>query len=374
MKEKEIAIIGGGLAGLTAALHLTSAGFKIRVYEKESYPRHKVCGEYLSREILPYLDSLGVPLDVLKPVSIGQLVYSTTGGKMIKTDLPLGGIGISRFALDHYLYKNAMERGVEIIADTVTDVKFQENQFLITTATGTETTSTLVLGAFGKRSSLDKKLERSFITKKNGWLAVKGHYKMDSFPEHTVALHNFKGGYCGLSKTETSVVNVCYLATYKSFKEYKNPETYKEKVLSGNKHLHSFFEKATPLFSQDLSIAQISFDTKTRIQDHILMMGDAAGLIHPLCGNGMAMAIHSAKIASEAIIKYYKEDGLDRSNLEEDYERRWDINFRSRLQTGRILQKVLLNPSLAAISQLSVNLFPSLLSGIIKKTHGNTIL
>ena len=145
-------------------------------------------------------------------------------------------------------------------------------------------------------------------------------------------------------------------------------------MLVNNRHLQYFFENATPSFSQDLSIAQISFDNKTLVQDHIIMMGDAAGLIHPLCGNGMAMAIHSAKIASEAVIGHFKAGKFNRNKMEEDYRARWNKNFRSRLQAGRVLQRILLSPALASFSQHTVNLFPSLLPKFIKRTHGNPML
>lgn len=374
MKKLEIVIIGGGLAGLTAAIHLTFAGMQVRLFEKEKYPHHKVCGEYLSREILPYMKFLNIPVNSLNGVDIDKLFYSSTSGKVINANLPLGGIGVSRYALDDLLYKKACKNGTEVVQETVTSIYFEKEGFQITTADGNTFNADIVLGAYGKRSLLDKKLDRKFINKKTGWLAVKAHYKMEEYPEDTVGLHNFHGGYCGLSKTETSAVNVCYLATYKSFKQYKNPDSYKNEVLVKNKHLKEFFEKATPMFSQDLTIAQISFDKKSKVKDHILMLGDSAGLIHPLCGNGMAMAIHSAKIASEIILKHSAENNFNRKELEKEYEENWSQNFSSRLKTGRILQKILLNPALAEFSQNALSFFPSILPGIIKLTHGKQVL
>ena len=70
--------------------------------------------------------------------------------------------------------------------------------------------SKIVLGAFGKRSTIDQKMQRKFIKQKSPWLAVKGHYK-GNFPNDVVGLHNFKGGYCGVSKVENDLVNICYL-------------------------------------------------------------------------------------------------------------------------------------------------------------------
>jgi len=374
VKKAKIVIIGGGLAGLTAAIHLASNGLQVCLFEKETYPHHKVCGEYLSREILPYLQTLNLSLSQLNPIEINRLVYSTPLGNTIKADLPLGGLGISRYALDNFLFLKAKEMGVEIINESVVSVNFKRDEFLITTLQGNEITSDLVLGAFGKRSLLDKKLNRGFIDQKSGWLAVKAHYQMDSYPNNTVSLHNFKGGYCGLSKTESGSVNVCYLATYKSFKDHKNSEAYKNEVLCTNPHLKAFFKQASPIFEKELTIAQVSFDKKSLVEDHILMLGDAAGLIHPLCGNGMAMAIHSAKLASESILKFYKPSGLNRNELEESYTKQWNFHFKSRLKTGRGLQKILLNPGLAEISQTLIKVFPMVLPKIINKTHGRPIL
>ena len=374
MKVFDIAIVGGGLAGLTGAIHLAGAGLKVCVLEKDPYPQHKVCGEYLSKEVIPYLESLQVNLKLQEPVDINTLIYSNPSGKTIKTTLPQGGIGISRYLLDLVLCKKAIENGAEIITDSVTNIEYTNDSFLVSLKEESPVKAKIVLGAFGKRSLLDKKLERDFINKKTSWLAVKGHYQMDSYPSNMVSLHNFKGGYCGLSKTESGSINVCYLATYKSFKKHKDPEVYKLKVLSQNPHLKEFFKQATPLFEKDLSIAQISFDKKSRIHNHILMLGDAAGLIHPLSGNGMAMAIHSAKLVSESILKHYTDSGFNREALEKDYSMKWDHNFRRRLKTGRILQKILMHPSLAEVSRQALNFFPFLLPQIIKRTHGKPVL
>ena len=79
----------------------------------------------------------------------------------------------------------------------------------------------LVLAAYGKRSNLDRSLEREFFQKPAPWMAAKWHFSKEDFPDDLVALHNFPGGYCGLSKTETGAVNLCYLATYESFNDIK---------------------------------------------------------------------------------------------------------------------------------------------------------
>ncbi len=374
MKSKNVIIIGGGLAGLTAAIHLAERQVPVTLFEKEGFPHHKVCGEYVSLEVLDYLEELGIPLQKdLKPPQISRLLYSTVKGNSLETHLPLGGIGVSRYVFDDLLYKKAVREGVRILNETVTAVNFQKNRFVVNTGNSKSYTANVVLGAFGKRSGLDKFLERPFFKKAAPWLAVKSHFHLEEYPEDLVSLHNFKGGYCGLSKTESGAVNVCYLATYSSFKEKKDTERYREEILRENPFLNTFFSKARPIFQQPLTIAQISFSRKKVIEKNILMLGDAAGLLHPLCGNGMAMAIHSAKIASETVIKHFNQPNFRQKKLEEDYRKQWNRNFRSRIRTGTWLQQILLRESLAEFSQTVLAKTPFLLPEIIRRTHGTPI-
>jgi flavin-dependent dehydrogenase len=372
MKNKEVLIIGGGLAGLTAAIHLSKIGLQVTVIEKNEFPKHKVCGEYISNEVLPYLNWLDLNIADLNPSNITNLEFSTASGKVIKSVLPLGGFGISRFALDEYLYKKAFENGCKILQDNVENIQFEDNQFIATTANKTILKSEIVIGAFGKRSNIDQKLNRDFIQKKSYWLAVKGHYSGD-FPNNSVGLHNFKGGYCGVSKVEKDIINICYLADYETFKRFKNIEEYQKIVVSENPYLKVILEKSKLLFEKPLTISQISFDKKQAVENHILMIGDTAGLIHPLCGNGMAMAIHSAKIVSELVGKYYNNEIKSRNELEEKYIQEWNFNFKKRLKMGRLLSNLLQKQKLSAILMRILIIFPFLLSKIIKKTHGTPI-
>lgn len=369
----DVLIIGGGLAGLTSAIHLSKSGLKVTLVEKNEYPKHKVCGEYISNEVLPYLQWLGLEISDLKPSHISKIVFSTAKGKTISGDLPLGGFGISRYELDHYLYLKALKNGCQMIQDSVKDILFIEEEFHISTSHNLEIKSKIVLGAFGKRSNMDLKLNRDFIQKNSPWLAVKAHYS-GNFPDNLVGLHNFKGGYCGVSKVENNKINICYLADYDTFKHYRNIEEFQSEVVCKNPNLSAIFENSVLLFEKPLTISQISFEKKSTVENHILMIGDTAGLIHPLCGNGMAMAIHSAKIVSELVIDFFDHKITARKELEEKYTKEWNNTFKRRLETGRLLSKILNKEKLASFLMQLLSVFPFLLPVIIKKTHGKPII
>ncbi|TCD15851.1 NAD(P)/FAD-dependent oxidoreductase [Pedobacter psychrodurus] len=369
--ETEILIIGGGLAGLTAALHLNKLGLNVTLIEKDTYPHHKVCGEYISNEVLPYFEWLGLTIENMKPTLISDLLFTSILGKSIQTKLPLGGFGISRYTIDHYLYTELIERNVKVIHDSVVQVNFANNQFTVETATDSYV-APYVIGAYGKRSKIDVKLNRNFINKQSPYLAVKAHYKAD-FPNNLVSLHNFEGGYCGVSKVENDQLNICYLASYERFKKHKNLLSFQENVLYKNSYLKAILENATSLFDTPLTISQISFEAKEPVYNHILMIGDTAGLIHPLCGNGMAMAIHSAKIVSELLHQRIEGQISSRVALEESYTLHWNREFKSRLKMGRVLSSLLSNNKFESLAMNALIKMPFLLHKIIKRTHGKPI-
>jgi flavin-dependent dehydrogenase len=372
-KIASVIIVGGGLAGLTAAIHLSKIGVPVILIEKNEFPKHKVCGEYISNEVLPYLEWLDISVAKLLPTNISQLQFSTEKGKSITIELPLGGFGVSRYALDSFLYHKALENGCSIIQDTVESINLKENQFTVITSDSTILKAEIVIGAFGKRSNIDQELNRSFIQKKSSWLAVKAHYS-GNFPSDLVGLHNFKGGYCGVSKVENEAINICYLADYATFKKHKNIQEYQQDVVSKNPHLKVILDASAMIFEKPLTISQISFEEKSAVEKGILMIGDTAGLIHPLCGNGMAMAIHSAKIASDLVGAYCTGEIKSRASLEKKYLEQWNHNFSSRLKMGRILSKILQKEKLSEFLIRIVVRFPFILRIIIGKTHGKPII
>ena len=139
MDDFDVLIVGGGLAGLTAAIHLKIKNYKVAVFEPRHYPHHKVCGEYISNEVLPYMEFLGVSLP--QTVQLNEMLFSTVNGKTLKAQMPLGGFGLSRFTFDNILYKTAIAVGVLVIPENVTSVDFENDAFKVLTESGMEFTS-----------------------------------------------------------------------------------------------------------------------------------------------------------------------------------------------------------------------------------------
>ena len=201
LTKYDIAIIGGGLAGLSLAIQSAKSGFSTALYEKETYPFHKVCGEYISLESEDFLASLGISIRDLQLPIINNLNVTDGYGNLYNFNLPLGGFGISRFMLDEMLYNIALQVGVHVFTNTkVQNIIFNNQQFVIST-NHHQHKATIAVGSFGKRSNLDVKLNRPFVHHKKGglqnFIGIKYHIKY-AYPNDLITLHNFKNGYCGI--------------------------------------------------------------------------------------------------------------------------------------------------------------------------------
>jgi len=368
---KKVIIIGGGLAGLITAIRIARSGIACTLFEKKTYPFHRVCGEYISNEAAPFLKSEGLyPSSFLPPV-INQFTYSSVSGKSKKLKLDLGGFGISRFVYDHFLYQEALRTGIEVIHEEAEEIHFNQelNQFDVRFGTQNRK-GDYIIGAFGKRSKLDVSLNRTFIRKRSPYVGIKYHIRTDH-PSNQISLHNFNGGYCGISRIEEGKSNLCYLVHRDQVRKHKNIGELEEQVLFRNPLLKATFLNSEFLFDKPETINEISFETKEPVVNHILMAGDAAGMITPLCGNGMAMAIHSGKLISDLIIQA-NQNNHNRFWVEQSYASLWKQAFSNRLRVGRLVQHTLFGSEWS--SRVAVNL--AIHSGpiaklIIKNTHGD---
>jgi len=340
------------------------------VVEKKKYPFHRVCGEYISNETEPFLRKEGLYPQSFNPPQINQFQLSSVGGRSLQLPLGMGGFGVSRYAFDQYLYEKAKESGVEFLLNTeVESVQLTNNTFEVKTAQQ-HLTVPVVIGAFGKRSKLDSQLGRNFFKKRSPYVGVKYHIRTQH-PSNLIALHNFRGGYCGISNIEDGKANLCYLAHRKNVKKYKSVSEMEEAVLFKNPLLRDIFNNSEFLFEKPEIINEISFETKEPVWNHILMTGDSAGMITPLCGNGMAMAIHSAKILSDLVKTHIENKDFNRQQLETEYTKAWNKSFAKRLWLGRQIQNKLFGSEWSSNFAVNLAIYSKPVARlIIKNTHG----
>jgi flavin-dependent dehydrogenase len=372
-EEFDIAIIGGGLAGLALSILSAKAGYNVVLFEKEHYPFHRVCGEYISMESWNFLEELGLPLIEMNLPIITKVKVSAPSGKFIEQDLRLGGFGISRYKIDYELSKLAKDAGVHVLENTKVDsVNFDHARFMLK-AGEHAFSAQYCCGAFGKRSNLDIKWKRNFVINKpnklNNYVAVKQHVYYE-FADDLISLHNFDGGYCGISRVEEKRACLCYLTTAHNLRKHgSNISEMEKQVLYRNPHLENIFANAKFILREPVVISQISFEQKSIIENHVLMVGDAAGMITPLCGNGMSMALHGAKLAFNLIDTCLKRR-ITQQELESAYAKEWKSYFARRLKAGRFIQGLFGQPMLTNLFIGSIKPFPAIIRWLIRQTHG----
>ncbi|WP_018341497.1 NAD(P)/FAD-dependent oxidoreductase [Cytophaga aurantiaca] len=364
------AIVGGGVAGLSLAIQLADAGIEVIVFEKNTYPFHKVCGEYISMESWNFLLSLGLPLNDMNLPSITQLGVSSEKGFMLNAPLDLGGFGISRYTLDQELCLLAKAKGVVILENCkVLDVENEnEHSSLITTTFGLYRAQ-IVCGSYGKYTPVFAKSSTESKKKNINYIGVKYHIKTD-FPDNRIELHNYEDGYCGISKVDKETYCMCYLSTSDKLKQSENNiKQLEETVLHKNPFLKRIFLEAEFIFKEPIVISNISFHKKSAYANGIFLVGDAAGSITPLCGNGMSMGFRASFVLSRLLVSFFRTK-TSKTALIEAYQDAWNNEFNFRIQTGYYLQSLFGKKTTTHLVLKTLDKFPAVTQKIIGLTHG----
>jgi flavin-dependent dehydrogenase len=370
----DCAIIGGGVAGLTLALQLAQAGRRVVLFEKETYPFHRVCGEYISMENYDFLCRIGVPLAEMELPRMTRFTVSSPSGVALHHPLDIGGLGITRYVLDQLLARLATQHGATIREGTrVTDVVFADDQFTLTTAGGATYQARVACGAWGKHANLDSKLHRAFLEpsrQARQFVAVKRHLEGVAFPEATVEMHNFRDGYCGLSPVAGGLTNCSYISDVRNLRAHGNSVAEMERrVLMQNPLLRPYLEAAQRQDTPPIVISQITFRERSTVDNHVLMLGDAAGTIAPLAGNGMSMGMNASYLLHGLLLDFL--DGrLSRAELEQRYTRAWRRLLSLRITAGRLIHQVFGSPQLTTVGIQVLKRVPFMTDFILSLTHG----
>ena len=364
----DVAIIGGGIAGLSLAIDMKKRGYRVNVIEKGNYPRHKVCGEYISMESHRYLQEICPVLSTIDLPMITQFKLTTGSNKEFNTTLDLGGFGISRYLLEELLFKEAEIQGVEFMLNTkAQDISFDSNEEYYTVKTNRSTlNASFVCNSTGRNSNLKTSEKKNIST---NYVGVKYHIKMPR-DHNLIEIHNFPGGYCGVSSIEEDKACLCYIVNAKYLNKVKNsiPEL-ERKILHKNSNLKKIFTTAEFVFKEPVTVSGINFLIKAPVTDDSFVLGDAAGSMAPILGNGMSMAIRSASVLANNMDQYFSKK-ITKQQLVKNYTRFWNKEFSTRIKLSRHLQHLSEYSFLTNRTIELFNLFPSLAKHIIKQTHG----
>ena len=337
----DVVVIGAGPAGSTLAALLAGRGVRVALVDRATFPRDKVCGEFLSYDSLPVLDAMGL-----------LSIFDDRGAERIRRcvvrarartygfDLPSPARGISRRLLDATLFEHAVSLGATPLAGwgaddirrgelTVVDVRGAEGELRSLFAR-------VVVGAWGRWGRLDQTLGRAFVTNRSQrHFGYKRHFVRRNDIDGVIHLYSYERGYLGVSNVESDRTNVCGLVHADRIRDLKGGwEQFVENLSLESEDLRDLFTTSRPAQEGFLSSDPVIFAARSPVQSGIIMIGDSGGIIDPLTGNGMTMGIQSALLAAGSVIQIlgggrFAEGAIDR------YQAAWHAWFDDRLAWSR---------------------------------------
>ena len=294
----EVLILGGGLAGATAALELAREGIAVRLVERDSGPSHKICGEFLSIEAQRDLARLGVDLAGLGAVPIDR-VRLAHGKLLVEGRLGFTAQGVSRLVLDEALLEAAVSHGARIERG----VKVQRiDAGEIATSAGTLRAGRILL-ATGKHDVRGAK--RGAGMAGHDFVGFKTHWRLSPRQRaevgNAVELVLFDGGYAGMQRVAGDVLNFCLVLRRGRLADLGGTWDAVLGELLREEHVARRIGDAAPLFDRPMTIASLPYgyvcDGRAGPADGLFRLGDQAAVTAPLTGDGMAIAVRSARLA-----------------------------------------------------------------------------
>jgi 2-polyprenyl-6-methoxyphenol hydroxylase-like FAD-dependent oxidoreductase len=332
--------------------------------ERDRFPRHKVCGEFLSPEAQQSLHNLGVlpPVTALEPVPLYGATLATGGRATIELPLEAPAWGLSRFVLDEALAGAAQQAGATLWQSaTVTTAERSAAgcTLQVRRADGDGRLQTCsvdaraLVFACGRHSTAALPPRPDGSADKHGWrrcVGLKVHYSGVQM-EPRVELYLFEGGYVGINPIEGPCdrANVCLLITYAAFQAHdRSLACILETTASRHPTFAARLRGARLLPESECAVAPVDTHRRSTPWDGTLdapCLGDTAAMIPPLAGDGMAMALRSAELCLEPAHAYLRGE-ISLTAWEQAYTGAWRREFRARLQLGRALQSALTTPLL----------------------------
>lgn len=372
----DLLIIGAGLAGSSLAAALADQGWDVLLVERDRFPRHKVCGEFLSPEVQHALHAVGLQqeLAALAPAPIRQARIVAQTGQTVELALPGCAWGLSRYRLDQALATAAEQRGAKLWTGVtvLAYARTADGSYLVQIRDGEKMVAVqtrALIAACGRHSQAGLPPKARSIARNQQFVGVKCHYAAVTMPPQ-VELFLFPGGYGGINPVEQGCVNVCLLVTYPAFAQAGKRV---DKLLAAA-------ACANPAFGQRLAMGQALPTTAVTVAPvdpyrlavpwaGIACVGDSAVMIPPLCGDGMAMALRSAELCAP-LAHAFLQGSLSLAAWAERYCQCWHAEFDQRLRLGRCLQTIFHVPLLADLAIRASRLLPALGTYLVQATRG----
>src|SRR3989441_4876453 len=315
--DYDVIIAGGGPAGASAAIHLSTRGARVLLAEQKKFPRAKLCGEFISPECALHFERLGVADQILsaRPARLTETVFYSRRGKSVGVPSAWFGpsgiaLGLSRAEMDERLLRRAGEAGAHVLEDAqVTNLLFDDAAVrgVVVKQDGRESRyhAPVTLDATGRTRALARRVERNGTKPHRAPLvAFKAHLADTRVAAGACEIYFYRGGYGGLSSIENGLSNLCFIASARDVRACESDaERVMREVLTRNSRAAYTLARARTRTEW----LGVSLESLGRQQpgpaDGLLTIGDAAAFIDPFTGSGMLIALESGEVAVGVVME-----------------------------------------------------------------------
>ncbi len=310
----DVAVIGGGPAGCAAAITAAREGKRVLLVEKGRYPRHKVCGEFISPESHHVLVTLlGRDHGLLQTPPQITRARMFVDGDCLEFLLPQPAWSIARYELDCALWKAAEAAGVECKTTTVESASANSIQL-----SGLRISAKTVINATGRWSNFRRP---SLVESGPRWIGIKAHFVGEQAPPST-DIYFFEGGYCGVQPVGNERLNASAMVR-------ADVATSLEGVFAAHPQLW-LRSRAWEQVTETVTTSPLIHSTPEPVTDGVMNVGDAAAFIDPFTGDGISLALRSGVLGAECAM----EGGPER------YSREYQARFAGAFHTAAFTRKL----------------------------------
>jgi menaquinone-9 beta-reductase len=362
MKQFDVAIVGAGPAGSSAAITLARLGYHVALFDRAVFPRDKLCGDFVNPINWPVLDELGVSQEVLAcpHAKISTFRMTSALGAAAASDFPEQGgrrfgLGLRRYHLDHLLVARAERAGASVDQGVrITDIEKESRGWRLALARGHETfraRARLIVGADGRNSWVARRLGvPALAVPDSSSLGFEIQLQNVRGLGDSVEIHQFPGGYGGIARVDENTANLCFTVRRSRLAKAVSFEKLREQPLGLNPSLSALLLNATPV-SELRSVWPVYFPARRCFGERFLLVGDAARVSEPVTGEGIYLALRSGQLAALTIAGTLRDDHLAAARLAE-YHRACRAEFGPRLRLNSLIRFLMYQPRLlsAALS------------------------
>ncbi len=390
--DYDVIIVGGGPAGSSAAIRLAENGVRVLVLEEKRMPREKLCGEFITPESFPTLKRLAVFDRMLAAGAqkITRLCLVASGGRIVQ--MPIAemsyeaawAMSLSRARFDHILFERARELGATCLEGIAVKQPFYDmdkpcgvEALSLADGQPVRFTAPLIVNASGRNSRLLlSRSERIAGERGSRLYALKAHLRAVEGIDEQVELFFFPQGYGGLSRVEGGLVNLCFIAGERTFKDAGGDagEVVRRSIMK-NRLARERLANAE-VVDKWHSVGPLAFGKRRLSLGGIIAIGDASGMIDPFTGTGIQIALRTGEIAAESIIDVLS-NSTDRAGDVERvlaaYQKSYDLEFNNRMMIAGLLRGVAFSPQTANLLARVFARVPWVARRVLKATRsGNS--